>query len=81
MDGIKNKIETINHGECNSVESKYGKDFTKTKFNTDDDLSLNKPLNLNILTIIVRSVFEDEGKYYPEVYLDDSLYDLRVKRH
>ena len=30
---IKNKIEIINDGEC-----KYGKDFTKIKFDTDDDL-------------------------------------------
>ena len=79
--GIKDKIETINDGECNSVESKYGKDFTKIKFNTDDDLPLNKSLNLHILAIIVRSVFEDEGKSCPQIYLDDSLYDLLVKRH
>ena len=38
-------------------------------------------LNLHILTIIVRSVFEDEGKSCPQIYLDDSLYDLLVKRH
>ena len=42
----------------------------KTKFGTDDDLPLSKPLNLQTLPIIVRSVFEDEGKYYPQVYLD-----------
>ena len=69
--GIKNKIENINDGEC-----KYGKDFTKIKFDTDDDLPLNKLLNLHMLTIIVRSVFEDEGKFYPQVYLDECLYEL-----
>ena len=68
-DAIKNKIEIINDGEC-----KYGKDFTKIKFVTDDDLLLNKPLNLHMLTIIVRSVFEDESKFYPQVYLDECLY-------
>ena len=31
-----------------------------------------------MLTIIVRSVFEDEGKFYPHVYLDECLYELRV---
>ena len=31
-----------------------------------------------MLTIIVRSVFEDEGKSYPQVYLDECLYELRV---
>ena len=64
-DGIKNKIKNINDGEW-----KYGKDLTKIKLDTNDDLPLNKPLNLHMLTIIVRSVFEDEGKFYPQVYLD-----------
>ena len=72
-DGIKNKIENINDGEC-----KYSKDFTKIKFDTDDDLLSNKPLNLHMLTIIVRSVFEDEGKFYLQVYLDGCLYKLCV---
>ena len=62
-DGIKNKIENINAGGCNSVECKYGKDFTKIKFDADDDLPLNKPLNLHMLTVILRSVFEDECLY------------------
>ena len=37
-DGIKNKMEIINDGVCNYVECKYGKDFTKIKLDTDDDL-------------------------------------------
>ena len=68
---IKNKIEIINDGEC-----KYGKDFTKIKFDTDDDLPWNKLLNLHILTIIVRSAFENEGKFYPQVYLNECLCEL-----
>ena len=31
-----------------------------------------------MLTIIVRSVFEGEGKFYPQVYLDECLYELRI---
>ena len=38
--------------------------------------TLNKPLNLLMLTIIVRSVLEDEGKFYSQVYSDESLYQL-----
>ena len=49
----------------------------KTKFDTDDNLPLNKPLKLHLLTIIVRCVFED-GKFYLELYLDDCLYELCV---
>ena len=52
------------------------KDLTKTKFDTDENLPLNKPLNLHTLTVIVRSVFEDEGKFYPQFYLNECLYEL-----
>ena len=52
--GIKNEIETIN----GSKEGEYGKDFMKIKFDTDDNLPLNKTLKLHNMTIIIRSVFE-----------------------
>ena len=50
----------------------------KIKFNTNDNLLLNKPLNLYLLTIIVRSIFEEDGKFYPQLYLGDCLYELHV---
>ena len=49
-DGIKNEIVTINGGK----EGEYGIDFMKIKFDTDDNLPLNKPLKMHLLTIIVR---------------------------
>ena len=45
-------------------------------FDSDDDLSLNKILKLHMLTLIVRSVFEEDGKYYPQAFLDECLYEL-----
>ena len=45
----------------------------KIKFNSDEDLPLNKPLNFHAMTIIIRSVFEEDGKLYSEDFLDDSL--------
>ena len=48
----------------------------KIRFNTDDDLPLNKPLKLHIVTMIVRGIFEEDGKFYRQLYLDDSLYEL-----
>ena len=48
----------------------------KIKFNSDDDLPLNKILKLHMLTIIVRSVFEDVGKYYLQVYSGECLYEV-----
>ena len=48
----------------------------KIKFDTDDNLPLNKPLKLHMLAIIVRPVFEEDIKFYPQVYLDGCLYEL-----
>ena len=45
----------------------------KIKFNSDDDLPLNKPLKFHAMTIIIRSVFEEGGKLYLQVVLDDAL--------
>ena len=70
--GIKNEIETINGGK----KSKYGEDSMKIKFDTDDNFPLNKQLKLHMLTIIVRSVFEEGGKLYPHGFLDNNLYEL-----
>ena len=46
------------------------------KCNSHDNLSLNKILKLHKLTVIVRSCFEEDGKYYSEVSLDEYLYEL-----
>ena len=73
-DGIKNETETINGGK----NGEYGKDFMKIKFNINDNLPLNKPLKLHLLTVIVRSIFEEDSKFYLQLYLDDSLYELCV---
>ena len=48
----------------------------KVKFNSDDNLPLNKMLTLHILRVIVRSVFEEDGKYYPQVILDECLHEV-----
>ena len=66
--GIKNKIEEVSSGECD-----YEKDYMEIKSNSDDDLSLKKPLKVRNMIIIIRSVFEEDGKRYPQVFLDDTL--------
>ena len=50
----------------------------KIKFNFDDDLPLNKPLKFHLMTIVIRSVFEEDGKLYPQVFLADTLYELSI---
>ena len=71
-DEIKCKIKTINGGK----ENGYGKNYMKIKFNSDDDLPLNKPLKFHAMTMIIRSVFEEGEKLYLQVYLDECLYEL-----
>ena len=46
------------------------------KFNSDDNLPLNKMLKLHNLTIVVRSAFQEDNKYYPQMFLDECLYEL-----
>ena len=48
----------------------------KIKFNADDNLPLNKPSKLHLLTTIVRCIFEEDGTFYPHLYLDDCLYKV-----
>ena len=50
----------------------------KIKFNSDDDLPLNKPLKFHNMTITIRSVFKEDGKLYPQAFLDDTLYELNI---
>ena len=48
----------------------------KIKFNSDDDLPWNKLLKLHLMTIIIRRVFSEDGKLYPQLFLDDTYYEL-----
>ena len=70
---IINKIKKINGDECD-----HEKDYMKIKFNTDDDLPLNKQLKLHNTVITITSVFEEDGKLYPQVFLDDTLNELNI---
>ena len=70
--GIKSEIET-------TAEKKH---FMKKimqkllKVNTDDNVPLNKRLKFPSLTIIIRWVFQNGKKWYPQIYLDEYLYEL-----
>ena len=73
FNGIRDKIKKISNDECD-----YEKDYMKIKFNSDDDLPLNKQLKFHLMTITIRSVFEEDGKFYLHVFLDDTLYELNI---
>ena len=72
MEGVKKEIEMINGGE----KIEYGKDLKKIRFEFNDDLPLNKLKKLHLLTIIIRSVFTADDKFYPQLFLDEALYEL-----
>ena len=77
--GKENEIKAINGSEYNFIEENdYGKEYMEIKFNSDDNLPSNKPLKFRAMTIIIRSAFEEDGKFYPHVFLDDTLYELRI---
>ena len=61
LGGIKSGIEKINDNKS----GEYERDYIKIKFDSDDKLPLNKQLKFLSVTIVIRSVFEDDGKYYP----------------
>ena len=71
--GIKDQIEKINDGKS----GEYDKDYMKIEFNSDDDFPLNKQLNFLNITIIIRNIFEKDGKYYPQIFLDECLYQVQ----
>ena len=71
-DGSKKEIETINGDK----KIEYGKDFKKIRFESNGDLPVNKPTRLHLLTKIITSVFSENGKIYPQLFLDDTLDDV-----
>ena len=64
FNGIKNIIKEVSSRECD-----YEKDYMKIKFNSDDDIPLNKPLRFHNMTTTIRSVFKEDGKLYPQVFI------------
>ena len=60
-DGIKYQIKTINGGK-------------PIEYENDDNLTLNKILKLHMLTVTVRFVFQEDNKYYTNIFLGECLY-------
>ena len=57
----------------------YDKDYKKIKFESNNILPAGKDVNIHLATIIIRAIFAQDGKYYPQLFLDDVLYkNVRV---
>ena len=49
----------------------------KTKFDSDDNLPLNKTIEIHIVTIVIRAAFHENNKHYSQVVLDECLYKMK----
>ena len=54
----------------------FNEKYIKIKFNSDDELSLNKAIKIPSITIVVSTGFHENDKYYPQVFIDEYLYKL-----
>ena len=54
----------------------YDEKYMKIKFSSDGELLLNKTTDILSMIIIVRTIFHENNKYYPQVFLDECLYEL-----
>ena len=73
FEGIKEIIKKIYDY---SQPIKYDDNYMKIKFDTDDHISLNKIIYFPTITIMIRSVTQKDDKYYPQIFLDDCLYEV-----
>ena len=66
--GLWNKVKYLIKKISGEKEIGFGKGLMKIKIDNDDELPLNKLVNFPTLTVTNRSVFEEDGKYYPQFF-------------
>ena len=52
----------------------FDEKYKKIKFNSDEELALNKILEILSMIIVVEVVFQNNNNHYPQVFLDEFLY-------
>ena len=50
------------------------KEYNKLIFSSNLDLPLDTLIEFGALTLTISCVIKKDGKYYPEIYLDEGLY-------
>ena len=73
FDGKEEIMKGINYY---SYQIKYDDNYMKIKFNTNDNIILNKIIYFPTITIIIRSVTQKDCKHYVQLFLDDCLYEV-----
>ena len=66
---IRDLIRSITKNP-NDFDEKY----MKIKFDLDHESPLIKTINVPTMTIVVRAIFYENNKYYPQVFLDEFLH-------
>ena len=71
FDSIKYHIKKISNEEVN-----FNDGFNKIKLISDDSSRLGKLIDFPTLAVVIRCVFKQGHFFYPQIYLDDALYQL-----
>ena len=64
---IRDLIKSITK---NSDNYDYDERYMKIKFDSNDELPLNKTIEISTITIVARAIFLENNKYYPQFFLD-----------
>ena len=62
--------------KIDNVEVNFNTDYDQIKFLSNDSVPLNKLIYFRTLTVVIRCCFKQNGIFYPQVDLDDALYQL-----
>ena len=81
-DSVFKKCDQVFYGtkyhirKIDDNEFVYNTDYDKIKLLSDDSIPLNNLIYFPTITIIIRCVFKQNGVFYPQVYLDECLYQI-----
>ena len=54
----------------------YDEKYMKIEFDSNDKLLLNKMIQIPVMVIVVRGIFYQNNKHYPQVFLDKCMYKI-----
>ena len=76
FDSIWNKIREL-ISESDKFDN-YSKEYTVVSFDSDGVLEIGTTIDISNLSIVIRSVFKNDGCFYPQVYLNTCQYKKRL---
>ena len=73
---VLRKVLELKLKKTQMIFSQYDKGYMKIKFKSNDNLPIDSIVNMHQVIIIIWSVFAQNGKFYPPLFLGDALYEL-----